>query len=102
MKSDIIRVLKDALEAEKKATPGDWQRGSSGGLTNEGARPLMAYRVNQDDCSRVGTMECQTPFKRGQGWQTECEQREANVDLVTSAVRLVRDHGAELLKLLEK
>jgi hypothetical protein len=34
-------------------------------------------------------VDCQTPFKRGEGWQSECEVREANARLIAAAPDLL-------------
>jgi hypothetical protein len=45
-------------------------------------------------------VDCQTPFKRGEGWQSECAVREANARLIAAAPDLL-DAIKPLLALLE-
>ena len=52
-------------------------------LTNEGQAIVMAG----DD--RVALVDCHTPYKRGQGYKTECEIREANARLIAAAPDLL-------------
>jgi len=52
-------------------------------LTNEGQIALMAGA--QGDSRRVALVDCQTNFKRGQGYKTECAERDANARLIAAA-----------------
>jgi hypothetical protein len=51
-------------------------------------------------------VDCQTPFKRGEGWQSECEVREANARLIAAAPETAAERdrlkalNAELLEAL--
>jgi hypothetical protein len=65
-----------------KHTPGPWYV-SQVGLTNGGDRPI----TTEDE--RICTVDCQTPFKRGEGWQSECDVREANARLIAAAPDLL-------------
>lgn len=50
---------------------------------NDGAKAFMGYHADgdsEDDRFRVGTIDSQTPFKRGTGHKSECAKREATVD----------------------
>jgi hypothetical protein len=68
--------------SESKPTPGPWYV-SQVGLTNGGERPITT------EDGRICTVDCQTPFKRGEGWQSECEVREANARLIAAAPDLL-------------
>ncbi len=46
----------------------------------------------------IAAVRCQTEFKRGKGWQTECAEREANARLIAAAPDMI----AELKRLHEK
>lgn len=48
-------------------------------LTNDGSAMVMAG----DD--RVALVDCQTKFKRGEGYRAECPRREANARLIAAA-----------------
>lgn len=48
-------------------------------LSNEGQRYLMA------DDKRVALVDCQTEFKRGKGYQTDCAERDANARLIAAS-----------------
>lgn len=52
-------------------------------LMNDGSTPVSAGEG--DDRKQVATVTCQTPFKRGEGWQAECEERDANARLIAEA-----------------
>jgi hypothetical protein len=65
-----------------KPTPGPWYV-SQVGLTNGGERPITTKN------ERICTVDCQTPFKRDEGWQAECEVREANARLIAAAPELL-------------
>jgi hypothetical protein len=41
------------------------------------------------EIKRIALVDCQTRFKRGQGWQTECDEREANAHLIAAAPELL-------------
>lgn len=64
-------------------TNGPWTVGSSL-LTNDGGRPIMGVDA-QGDAQRVALVDCHTSYKRGQGWQTHCPEREANAALIAAA-----------------
>lgn len=51
-------------------------------LDNDGSRFLMS------DGKRIGMIECQTKYKRGQGHKTECAERDANAHLIAAAPEL--------------
>ena len=63
-------------------TPGPW-RVSSVGLTNDGKRAV----VSED--AGIAWAHPQTAFKRGDGWQHECGEREANARLIAAAPDLL-------------
>jgi hypothetical protein len=48
-------------------------------INNDGSVP-----VTSED-TRICTVDCQMPFKRGQGHRAECEQRDANARLIAAA-----------------
>lgn len=52
-------------------------------LTNEGQVAIMAGDT------RIALVDCQTPFKRGNGYRSECETRDAAATLIASAPALV-------------
>lgn len=52
-------------------------------LTNEGQRFIMAPHY------RVALVDCQTDFKRGKGYQTDCAERDANARLIAAAPELL-------------
>lgn len=58
-------------------TPGPWTVGMF--LTNGGQKPV----VSAD--RRIALADSQTDFERGQGWQHECAEREANARLIAAA-----------------
>ncbi len=53
-------------------------------LGNEGERFIVAGEG--DNCKRVALVDCHTRFKRGQGHQAECEERDANAALICHRV----------------
>lgn len=52
-------------------------------LTNQGERSIMA------SSGRVGLVDCQTKFKRGKGYKSECAERDANARLIAAAPELL-------------
>jgi hypothetical protein len=64
----------------------------TGYAMNDGAVPVLA------DDARVALVDCQTDFKRGQGWKAKCITRDANARLIAAApdmlaaLRAVLDH----------
>ena len=60
-----------------KHTPGPWEARRA--LTNDGQQPI----VGAD--RRVALADSQTDFKRGQGWNHDCAEREANAQLIAAA-----------------
>ena len=75
------------MDAELKSrhTAGEWEIGSH--RTNDGGIQIMA--PIEDGRKRVAVVDCQTTFKRGTGWQTECAERDANAQLIASAPALL-------------
>jgi hypothetical protein len=69
-----------------KHTPGPWTVSKTNILTNEGQRPVLQDR---EDPAHICFVTCQTDFKRGKGWQTECAERDANARLIASAPDLL-------------
>jgi hypothetical protein len=67
-----------------KHTPGPWRIGQFG-LTNDGESPILSDHADVLICA----VTCQTPFKRGKGWRTECETREANARLIAAAPEML-------------
>lgn len=55
--------------------------------SNEGQRYVMAGVG--DETKRVALVDCQTHYKRGKGYETECAEREANALLIAAAPDLV-------------
>lgn len=52
-------------------------------LTNEGQRFIMAPD------KRVALVDCQTDFKRGTGYQTDCAERDANAQLIAASPQML-------------
>ena len=52
-------------------------------LTNDGARVVMSGDA------RIGTVDCQTAFKRGKGHEVACAERDANARLIAAAPDLL-------------
>lgn len=52
-------------------------------LDNAGAMPIMT--ADGPDRFRVALVDCQSVFKRGQGHQAECAQRDATALLIAAA-----------------
>ena len=52
-------------------------------LSNDGSRFVMAEN------GRVALVDCQTPYKRGKGHETHCEERDANARLIAGATELL-------------
>lgn len=50
---------------------------------NDGSVPVS------DDGKNIAFVCCQTTFKRGMGYQTECEERDANARLIAAAPALL-------------
>jgi hypothetical protein len=46
-------------------------------------------RVIMGPAGRVALVDCQTPFKRGKGHETECAERDANARLIAAAPDLL-------------
>lgn len=57
-------------------------------LTNEGQVALMAG--TGDDVKRIALIDCQTNYKRGEGYKTACAERDANAALFAAAPDLVK------------
>ena len=53
--------------------------------TNDGAVPIMALDGNV----RIALVDCHAKPKRGEGWKTECAERDANAALFTAAPDLL-------------
>lgn len=49
-------------------------------LTNDGAAPVMGPN------GRIALVDCQTKYKRGEGYKAECAERDANAQLIVRAV----------------
>jgi hypothetical protein len=78
-------------------TPAPWYVSGTSGrehevrlLTNDGAIPIMGPDPDQE-AKRIALVDCQTRHKRGQGWQTECAEREANARLIAAAPELLTE-----------
>lgn len=56
-------------------------------LTNEGQVALMAGKG--DDVKRIALIDCQTRYKRGEGYKTECAERDANTALFAAVPGLL-------------
>jgi hypothetical protein len=54
-------------------------------LTNEGQAPIMGGSREEEDRRRVAVVDCQADYKRGQGYKSECEERDANARLIALA-----------------
>jgi hypothetical protein len=52
-------------------------------LTNEGQAIIMA--TFGDDRARIALVECQTTYKRGQGYSTDCAERDANARMMAAS-----------------
>lgn len=52
-------------------------------LTNQGEAPIMGGLG--DDRRRVALVDCQADYKRGRGYEAECEERDANARLIALA-----------------
>lgn len=52
-------------------------------LMNDGSAAVMAADA------RIGLVDCQTKFKRGEGHQAECAERDANAHLIAAAPELL-------------
>jgi hypothetical protein len=87
--------------SEGKHTQGPWYV-SQVCLTNGGERPITT------EDGRICTVDCQTPFKRGEGWKSECDVREANARLIAAAPETAAERdrlkvvNAELLDALKR
>lgn len=75
--------------SEERYTPGPWHPSEIGFLTNDGQRPIMAGRVDDQERRRVALVDCQISYKRGQGYKTDCAEREANARLIAAAPALL-------------
>lgn len=58
-------------------------------LTNEGQVAIMGPE------GRVALVDCQTKFKRGEGWKAECAKRDALADAIVDALN--RDPHSKLV-----
>lgn len=56
-------------------------------LSNDGQIAIMCG--DGDDVTRVALVDCQTKFKRGQGYKTDCAERDANARLIAAAPDLL-------------
>lgn len=54
-------------------------------LSNDGAATIMAGEPNSDERKSICRVECQTKYKRGEGYRTECTERDANARLIATA-----------------
>lgn len=53
-------------------------------LMNDGACPVLS--ADPESVSpRICLVDCKTPFKRGQGYLTECAERDANARLIAES-----------------
>lgn len=75
--------------SEAKHTPGPWAPSAIGFMTNEGQKPIMSGAIDDPERKRVALVDCQTPFKRGQGHKTDCAERDANARLIAAAPDLL-------------
>lgn len=57
-------------------------------LTNEGQVALMAGSGH--DVKRIALIDCQTNYKRGQGYKTACAERDANAAMFAAMPDLVK------------
>lgn len=69
-------------------TPGPWGQSEIGILTNEGGKPIMGPD-GFGDFKRIALVDCQMRYKRGEGWKTDCPEREANARLIAAAPELL-------------
>lgn len=97
MKSEQVRLTDTELEALRGHTAGPWNVSGESGrgfdtrfLTNDGQLPVMAPDPDQET-KRVVLVDCQSPFKRGQGWQSNCAERDANAALIAAATVLLAE-----------
>lgn len=67
---------------ETKHTPGPWKMSSTGFMTNEGQ---IAVLQDNENSAHICFVTCQTRYKRGKGWQTQCAERDANARLIAAA-----------------
>lgn len=67
-------------------------------LAGDGSRFVMT-EVDGERL-RVALVDCQTPYKRGQGHRTDCATRDANAQLIAAAPMLLRqrDEAVALLR----
>lgn len=68
-----------------KATPRPWHfreflTDNIPALSNTGERSIMGEHT------RIGTVDCQADYKRGQGHKSVCKERDANARLIVTAV----------------
>lgn len=77
-------------------TPGPWFKSQIDFLTNEGQRPVMTGADDNGDRKRICVVDPQSKFKRGEGWKSECQEREANVRLIAAAPALLEACKAAL------
>jgi hypothetical protein len=82
-------------------TKGPWT--VSPHLENSGSRIVMGVD-DEGEPTRVGVTDCKTKHKRGEGWMTECAERDANARLMAAApdmldaLKEARDHVLMALK----
>lgn len=52
-------------------------------LQNDGSMSVMTG--DAEDAKPIATVVCQTGYKRGEGYRTQCDERDANAHLIASA-----------------
>ena len=74
-------------------TKGKWEFRLPDGMAainNDGGVAVVALPESDDDDRKlVATIACQTEFKRGNGWKTVCEERNANARLIAASPRML-------------
>lgn len=78
-----------ATMVEAKFTPGPWRvaqmHAQTGMGMNDGAWAVSAPEADDGMGKRIALVDCQTDYKRGQGYKTQCPERDANAALIAAA-----------------
>lgn len=78
--------------SESKCTPGPWKVADmhmqTGMGMNDGAWAVCTVNDDEETGGRIALVDCQSKFKRGEGYKAACPTRDANARLIAASPAL--------------